>query len=291
MNEGEMSATLRVLTLNIWNRSGPWPDRLRLIRRELAALRPDVVGLQEVMRVVRPGTHDAVSPAQDQAAEIADGLGYEIAYAPAADYGNGLLMGNAVLSRFPIFESRVSRLPDAGSGEGRSLLFALLGTDHGRLPFFVTHLNWRLDHGYVRLQQVLYIAARIEELAPRAAGFLPPVLTGDFNAAPESDEIRFLTGLSVQGGKSAHFADAWVYGGDGSPGTTFDPRNDYACRNREPPRRIDYIFARGPDAELRGEPLTTKVVFNTPEAGPDGAIWPSDHFGVLSEIAATPRSL
>src|SRR6478752_1964173 len=105
-----MTARLRVLTLNIWNRSGPWPERLALIRRELAVLRPDVIGLQEVMRVVRPGTHDAVSPSHDQAAEIADGLGYEIAYAPAAAYGNGLVMGNAVLSRCPIVESRWSRL-------------------------------------------------------------------------------------------------------------------------------------------------------------------------------------
>jgi endonuclease/exonuclease/phosphatase family metal-dependent hydrolase len=243
------------------------------------------------MRLVRPGTHDAVSPAHDQAAEIADGLGYEIAYAPAADYGNGLLMGNAILSRFPIFESRVSRLPDAGSGEPRSLLFALLGTEHGRLPVFVTHLNWRFDHGYVRLSQVLYVAARVDELSPASAGFLPPVLMGDFNAAPEADEIRFLTGLSVQAGKSVHFADAWVYGGDGTAGATYVPANDYARKNREPPRRIDYIFVRGPDAELRGEPLVTKVVFNVAEQGPDGAIWPSDHFGVLSEIAVEPRSL
>jgi endonuclease/exonuclease/phosphatase family metal-dependent hydrolase len=286
-----MARPLRVATLNIWNRSGPWPARLRLIRRELEALRPDVLGLQEVMRVVRPGTHDALSPSQDQAAEIAEGLGYEIAYAPAAEYGNGLLLGNALLSRFPIFESRWFRLPDEGSGEPRSLLFALLGTEHGRLPVFVTHLNWRFDHGFVRLKQAIFVAARVEELAPLTAGFLPPVLMGDFNAAPDADEIRYLTGLSVQEGKSVHFADAWVYGGDGSPGATYDPRNDYARKNREPPRRIDYIFVRGPDAELRGEPLATKVVFNAPEPRPDGAIWPSDHFGVTSEIAVEPRSL
>ena len=108
---------------------------------------------------------------------------------------------------------------------------------------------------------------------------------------PDADEIRFLTGLSVQEGRSVHFADAWVYGGDGSPGTTFDPRNDYACKNREPPRRIDYIFVRGPDAELRGEPLLAKVVFNTSESTPDGTLWPSDHFGVYAEIAVEPRNL
>jgi hypothetical protein len=43
-----MATTLRVATLNIWNRSGPWPDRLPLIRRELQRLGPAVIGLQEV---------------------------------------------------------------------------------------------------------------------------------------------------------------------------------------------------------------------------------------------------
>jgi endonuclease/exonuclease/phosphatase family metal-dependent hydrolase len=282
---------IRVATLNVWNRSGPWPERLALIRRELAELSPDVVGLQEVMRMLRPGTHEAISPAHDQAAEIAEGLGYEIAYAPAADYGNGLVMGNAVLTRFPLLEMRAERLPDAGTEEPRALVHALVGTPRGRLPVFVTHLNWRLDHGFARLAQVLHVAARVEELAPTTAGFLPPILMGDFNAAPDADEIRFLTGLSVQNGRSCHFADAWVYGGDGSAGATYDPRNDYARKNREPPRRIDYIFVRGPDAELRGEPLRTKIVFNTPQPTEGGARWPSDHYGVFTEIAVEPRSL
>jgi len=282
---------LRVATLNVWNRSGPWPERLRLIRGELEALRPDVLGLQEVMRLVRPGTTEPRAPELDQAAEIAAGFGYEIAYAPASDYGNGLVMGNAILSRFPIFETRTHKLPDEGTGERRTLLYALVGSTWGRLPVFVTHFNWRFDHGYVRLKQAAFVAARVEEHAPTQAGFLPPILLGDFNAEPDADEIRFLRGLSVQQGKSVHFADAWVYGGDGSLGATYDPRNDYARRNREPARRIDYVFVRGPDAELRGEPLSAKVAFAGSEAGPDGPLWPSDHFGVYAEIAVEPRSL
>jgi endonuclease/exonuclease/phosphatase family metal-dependent hydrolase len=200
-------------------------------------------------------------------------------------------MGNAVLSRFPIHETRTFRLPDQGTGEPRALLYALLDAPWGELPVFVTHLNWRFDHGYVRLLQVAFIAERVSELAPVQSGCLPPVLMGDFNAAPDSDEIRFLTGLHVLDGKSVHFADAWVYGGDGTPGSTYDPRNDYARRNREPPRRIDYVFTRGPDAELRGEPLHARLAFHEPVGGGDDALWASDHFGVYAEIAMDPRSL
>jgi endonuclease/exonuclease/phosphatase family metal-dependent hydrolase len=282
---------LRVVTLNVWNRSGPWSDRLRLIRDELARLDAHVIGLQEVMRLVRSGTSEPLTPEHDQAAEIAHGLDYAIGYAGASDYGNGLIMGNAVLSRFPLHETRSLRLPDAGTGEGRSLLYALVGAPWGRLPVFVTHLNWRLDHGSVRSKQVAFVAERIAELAPPEAGFLPPILMGDFNAAPDADEIRYLTGLHALDGKSVYFADAWVYGGDGSAGATYDPRNDYARKNREPARRIDYVFTRGPDAELRGEPQSARLAFNEPVAAADGTLWPSDHFGVYAEIMMAPRSL
>lgn len=282
---------LRVATLNVWNRSGPWAERLALIREGIARLDADVIGLQEVMRLVRPGTLEPISSEHDQAAEIANGFGYEIGYAAASDYGNGLIMGNAVLSRFPLYETRTFRLPDRGTGERRVLLYALVGSPWGRLPLFVTHLNWRFDHGFVRLSQVQFITERIAELAPTQAGFLPPVLMGDFNAEPASDEIRFLSGLHVLDGKSVHFADAWVYGADGSAGATYDPKNDYARKNREPPRRIDYIFARGPDAELRGEPMHARLAFHEPKTTESGGLWPSDHFGVYAEIMMEPRSL
>lgn len=286
-----MPALLKVATLNVWNRSGPWVQRLGLIRDGLARLDADVVGLQEVMRLVRPGTIEPLSPEHDQAHEIASGLDYEIGYAGAADYGNGLIMGNAVLSRFPVFETRAFRLPDLGTGEHRVLLYALLDAPWGRLPVFVTHLNWRFDHGFVRLKQVVAVAEHIAEVAPIQAGFLPPVLMGDFNAGPDADEIRYLSGLHVVDEKSVHFADAWVYGADGSPGATYDPKNDYARKNREPPRRIDYVFSRGPDAELRGEPMHARLAFHEPVETLEGTLWPSDHYGVYAEIMMEPRSL
>jgi endonuclease/exonuclease/phosphatase family metal-dependent hydrolase len=182
-------------------------------------------------------------------------------------------------------------LPDQGTGESRSLVYALIGAPWGRLPVFVTHLNWRFDHGFVRLEQVAYVTARIDELAPPLGGFLPPILMGDFNAEPDADEIRSLRGLHVWTGPSVQCADAGVYGGDGCPGATYDMRNDSARRNREPPRRIDYVFSRGPDAELRGEPLRAELCCTTPHPGTDGPVWASDHFGVYAELQMEPRSL
>jgi endonuclease/exonuclease/phosphatase family metal-dependent hydrolase len=275
---------LRIATLNIWNKSGPWPERVALIRAELGELAPDLLGLQEVLRLNRDGA-PVLTAEGDQATEIAAGFGYGIAYAPAADYGSGLHFGNALLSRHPIRESRTCPLPDAGSGEPRALLYARVETPFGELPVFVTHLNWKLHHGYVRLAQVRFIVDRIKELAPIDERHLPPVLMGDLNADPDADEIRFLRGSATIEGKSVYFADAWTCGADGSPGYTFDRRNRFAALAHEPPRRIDYIFVRGPDRKFRGEPLETRLAFATPR----GDVWPSDHFGVVTQIAVSPR--
>jgi endonuclease/exonuclease/phosphatase family metal-dependent hydrolase len=106
-------------------------------------------------------------------------------------------------------------------------------------------------------------------------------LAGDFNAEPESDEIRFLRGFATRDGRSVFFADAWSYGGDGGPGFTFDRRNAFAARSHEPPRRIDYVFVRGPDSKWRGEPLKTQLVFTEPTDD----VWASDHFGLLTELS------
>lgn len=295
------SSHLRVATLNIWNRSGPWPERLRLIREQLRALDPDVLGLQEVLRTISPGedphgtwhakpaaNHDL---AADQASAIAAGSHPHIAYAAAMDYGNGLLFGNAVASKHPILETKAFELPGKETGEARALLYTLVNHPKGKLPLFVTHLNWKLHHGSVRTRQIVAICECIKELAPiDDEQRLPPVLVGDFNADPDADEMRYMRGLTSIEGRTVYFADAWVYGGDGTPGHTFDRRNRFAALAHEPPRRIDYIYVRGPDSKLRGEPLRTRLAFATKVDGEGGDVWPSDHFGLVTDISVEPKS-
>jgi endonuclease/exonuclease/phosphatase family metal-dependent hydrolase len=282
-------SVLRVATINVWNKSGPWLSRLALIRRELERLQPEVVGLQEVLRFRPDHAPDAPLTVQnDQLTEIADGLGYQLAYSVASDYGHGLKFGNALLSRHPIVAEQSFQLPGSESGETRSLLYTRCETPHGHLPVFVTHLNWKFHHGAIRQRQVAFIAQRVAELSPIAGPDLPPVLLGDFNAAPDADEIRFLTGLCALEGKTVYFADAWAFAGEG-PGYTFDRRNAYAAKAREPSRRIDYIFVRGPDRRFRGEPLRAELAFNAEEVAGAEPVWPSDHFGVVADLAITER--
>ncbi|HEY6557549.1 MAG TPA: endonuclease/exonuclease/phosphatase family protein [Polyangiaceae bacterium] len=277
---------LRIATLNVWNKSGPWPARLELIRAELARAQPDVLGLQEILRLSpSDGAESHPGPETCQASEIAEGLGYQVVYGPASDWHGGLTLGNALCSRYPILDHQNFVLPGAESGETRALLYARVQTPDGALPVFVTHLNWKLHHGSVRTAQIKAVVGHVFDLAPKGDTCLPPVLMGDFNAEPEADEIRYLRGYTGLGGSTVYFTDAWVYAGDGSQGATFDRRNRFAALAHEPPRRIDYIFVRGPDRKFRGEPRKTELAFtaNATQGGED--VWPSDHFGLVTELS------
>jgi endonuclease/exonuclease/phosphatase family metal-dependent hydrolase len=261
---------VRVLTLNIWNRLGPWDERLKSIRATLKAEAPDIIGLQEVVTTPH-------GDALDQGKAIADGLGYEVAF--GRSQGEGFSFGNAILSRWPILRTELTMLPGGEDSDPRSLLFAEIDAPVGRLAFFVTHFAWRYQEGSVRQAQAIAVAEKVQSLAPR--GSLPAVLVGDFNAEPESDEVRYLKGLTAMGrDRCVYFADAFAMAGDGTQGATFSKRNPFAAMLREPDRRIDYIFVQRNNDDVRGEPIEARVCFDQPVDG----VYPTDHFGVISTI-------
>jgi endonuclease/exonuclease/phosphatase family metal-dependent hydrolase len=155
---------------------------------------------------------------------------------------------------------------------------------YGPIGFTCTHLHWQLNHGHVREEQVALLAERAWKRRPQN-GF-PPIIVGDFNAEPDSDEIRFMKGLHSLHGESVAFLDAWDVAGDHSlpgeeaRGITWSNRNPYARVECEPRRRIDYIFVGLPGRAALGEVESCRVVCNEPEGG----VWPTDHFGVFAEL-------
>ena len=44
---------------------------------------------------------------------------------------------------------------------------------------------------------------------------------GDFNATPDSDEIRWLCGRTTLGGRRVAYQDAWARANPGQPGITW----------------------------------------------------------------------
>lgn len=274
----EDSEALRVLTLNLWHRSGDWPARREAIVRGISQLAPDVVGFQEVEALERDDGSIA-----NQAEEIAVRCGmrmtYGVSHSSALPDGGRRHFGNAVLSRFPVTRSTCRPLPEGRRDEPRSVLHCVLGTPWGPVPVFVTHLAWRLDAGSDRVRQVRYLVRIVDELCPREAQGFPPVLLGDLNAEPDTDEIRYLTGLSSLRPPADRFADAWRYGGAG-PGYTYDPVNPFAALSEEPARRIDYILVRGPGDDGLGRPRNPRLALAHPYDG----VHASDHFGVVTNL-------
>jgi endonuclease/exonuclease/phosphatase family metal-dependent hydrolase len=259
---------LRVLTWNLWWRFGPWERRRPAIAATIEAVSPDVAALQEVWS--EPG-------GTNLAAELATELGYHHAYA-ARLHLDGVDFGNAVLSRWPITSSTPTPLPaPAEADEQRLVLRADVDGPRGPLQVFSTHLNWRFDHSAERQDQVRTIAEAVAGARPRS---YPPILCGDFNAVPDSDEIRMLTGRAAVPVEGLVFHDAWEAAGDGGPGFTWSNANPYAVLDLEPDRRIDYVFAGWPKPGGLGHVTSCTVVGTEPV---DGVV-PSDHYGVLAEL-------
>jgi endonuclease/exonuclease/phosphatase family metal-dependent hydrolase len=274
--------TLRVLTLNLWHDQGPWPARAARIREWLDRLDPDVVGFQEALR----------APDLDQVAALLGDRLQHRDYVCAGRFRRGdreLEFGNAIASRWPILDRDASPLPDRGDAETRAALHTTIDAPFGALAFSCTHLHWKFHHGEVRCRQVAEIAKQVVARRPR--GGFPPLLVGDFNAEPDSDEIRFLTGGHVLDGRSVYFHDAWRVAGEGGvpvprepDGTTWSNRNPYACSALEPARRIDYVFAGYPTSRGLGLIESCRVVCDEAKDG----VWPSDHFGVYAELRTEP---
>jgi endonuclease/exonuclease/phosphatase family metal-dependent hydrolase len=258
---------LRVMTWNLWWRFGPWELRLPAIVETVRRLAPDVVGLQEVWR----------ADDDSSSLRIARALGFEEVYTSRVDF-DGVEFGNAVVSRWPITGHEVVPLtaPDTKQ-EFRTILRADIDGPRGPIQLFTTHLNWRFDESAVRQDQVREL---VEFVAGSPARTFPPILCGDFNAEPDSDEIHMLTGKAAGPVDRYVFHDAWAVAGDGGPGITWSNRNPFARLDLEPDRRIDYVFAGWPKQGGAGQVLSAQVVG---DASVDG-VQPSDHYGVLAEL-------
>lgn len=266
-----MPRTLRVLTLNLWGDSGDISRRMDIAVAEAKALKLDVIGLQEVRE--SPG-------GLRQAEEFARAIDGQYEFGAADPDSAGGPIGNAVVSRLPMRNPACIPLPTP-RGDFRVALAVELETPVGRLSFISTHLSWELDASVVREEQVVSVDA----FARTRHRDLPTIMVGDFNATPDADSIRFLTGRKSLRSKSTYWRDAFARVRPHSDGYTWSERNPLVAAHVERNRRIDYVFIGplGPDG--RGSILDARVALDVP--GPDG-VFGSDHFGVYAEIALDP---
>jgi len=135
------------------------------------------------------------------------------------DYAGGEY-GEAVLSRYPILDTKNNPLPHSAKAEPRTALEVQIELPTGAEIVFVgTHLDHLRDQSNRMMQ-----ASRIRELYENYE--LPIVLAGDLNAVPGSDPINL-------------FRRQWSYAAQGDPQPT--------APSVRPRRKIDYIMYKPKD--------------------------------------------
>ncbi|TDD83729.1 endonuclease/exonuclease/phosphatase family protein [Actinomadura rubrisoli] len=269
---------MRVLTWNVWWRFQAWDERREAILSVLRAEGPDIVGLQEVWG--REG--------DNLAGGLADELGMHWTWAPFDPHDrwrervdrSGFDVGVAVLSRWPLAGRAVVELPAAGGqDDGRMALHALVDAPGHRVPFFTTHLNPLPHESAVRCAQVRALAAFVAE--HRAGTRFPAVVTGDFNAWPDSDEMRLLGGYRTAPPVPGQvLIDAWEYARRDAPSATWDNANPHTAPHGEPGVRIDYIHVGLPGRGALGRVRAVRRA----GTGPVDGVWPSDHTAVVADL-------
>jgi endonuclease/exonuclease/phosphatase family metal-dependent hydrolase len=189
-------------------------------------------------------------------------------------------VGIAVLSRYPILETAERRLPPGDAADdGKTALHALIDTPGGALPFFTTHLNSGSAESAVRCAQVRELAAFVAE---RATGPYPPVVTGDFNAEPDFDEVRLICGYkTAPAAPGLVLLDSWRFADPARPQGTWDIAHEDARTFGRGPSCIDYILVGKPAPGGAGRILHAGRAADSPVDG----VFPSDHAAVVTELS------
>lgn len=242
---------LRVATLNILNLADRWSERLPLLLADMAALQPDLLGLQEVVHVMQ----------QDRVIAAAGAGQYGIlrAWAGRPEYGNSLLV------REPLAAADVERLE---LSHGRSALRARVDLPGGASVLaVVTHLHHATDGADVRDAQAAALLDWLGDAPPADAA----VAVGDFNADPGEPTYRRMV--------DAGFRSAYAEANGAEPAVTWPSGLQAPAMDTDgEPDCLDYIWVRG--AARVDE---ARLAFDRPDPL-DPTLYPSDHLGILATL-------
>ena len=148
------------------------------------------------------------------------------------------------------------------------LLCADVETPWGRLDACSTHIAGDLCQ-----------AESLRDLLAARPADVPLLLAGDLNAIDTSPALQLLV-------RDVGLTDTFRSANPTEPGfTVWQP---VRAASRLARRRVDYVLFRPADGTA-GRVVASRVVLDTPRREPDGTVlWPSDHYGVLTEIEIFP---
>ena len=242
---------LLVATLNILNLADRWEERLPLLLADMAALQPDLIGLQEV-----------VYPLQQDRLLGAAGEGrYEAVrgWAGRPEYGNSLLV------KAPLTASDPERLELGLQRAAHRVNVQLPGGQ--RLAFVVTHLHHRPADAGARDEQVAALLPWLDGAPAHDA----IVVVGDFNAAPDEAAAQRMCDAGFRSAyELANGVDPAVTWPSGLQAPAMDTDGDPSC--------LDFIWVRGAVAVE-----DARLFADRPAVG-DPTLYPSDHLGIAARL-------
>jgi endonuclease/exonuclease/phosphatase family metal-dependent hydrolase len=242
---------LHVATVNILNLADRWPERQGLIYADMAALQPDLLGLQEVVYVMH----------QDRLIGAAGERRYREhrAWAGRPEYGNSLLVREDLVLADP------ARLD---LGLGRSALRGVVTLPGGSTVLvLVTHLHHLVDGDAEREEQARQLLAWLDEVPSTDA----QIALGDFNAEPVEATHRRMVGAGFRSAYAeANGAEPSLTWPSGLQAPAMDTDGDPGC--------LDYVWIRGAVRVTQA-----RLVFDRPHPE-DPTLYPSDHLGISARL-------
>ncbi len=242
---------LLVATMNILNLADRWEERLPLLLADMAALQPDLLGLNEVVYPLQ----------QDRLLGAAGDGRYEAhrGWAGRPEYGN------SVLVKQPLVAGDVERVDLEHTRSALRVRVNLLGG--ARLVFAVVHLHHLPADHAIRAAQVDRLLAWLEASPEHDA----MIVVGDFNAGPETPAALHMGAAGfVSAFAAANGKDPAVTWPSGLIAPAMDTNGDPDC--------LDYLWVRG---AARVE--DARLVFDRPAVG-DPTLFPSDHVGIAANV-------
>ncbi len=283
-----------VLTLNIFHDLPTYRHldrRLQLIAGEIAAHRPGVAAIQELMRA--GGCGDLGTRLRDSVNQICGGEFYRLDYAVADGAGEGEFYfdeGVALLSRTEPdgpaeslkYRAQVDLAIDVGGQRYRlpdhrvAMRRRFKLSNGAKLEVYVTHLTDRAE----LFEDLPARTAQARELVRWASSGSDPqttvIVAGDLNDLPDSETVASLT--------RAGFVDLYCAYGAGLGYTNDHNDIDLCAEAGTHNQRIDYLLmraGRGSAAEV----VRVGLCADRPQRlGDGGWLWPSDHIGVIATL-------
>ena len=242
---------LHVATLNIRNLADRWAERQGLIYADMAALQPDLLGLQEVVFVLQ----------QDRLI----GAAGEGMYAAIRGWAGRPEYGNSALVRAPLESADFERLELSHGRSAHRVRVALPGG--ATVVFAVTHLHHPPDAGAERDAQAEALLAWLDD-SPPSDGL---VLVGDFNADPREPAYARIA--------AAGFRSAYLDANGSEPACTWPSGIQAPGMDTDgDPDCLDYIWVRG-----AVRVVDCRLAFDRP-APSDATLYPTDHLGLAAHL-------